>query len=322
MTIADEAASRGLKVLHIVNDQAGSILRSNGVSRQIITSHKEPLADMRVGDVTHVITDICRAGNGKAAHCEIANWTNSGKFVAVIDAMPPDHFTAVDGPPPDIVFTPYLNARSHRPAPEARHWMVGANFAVLSRAYWQSTPQPSDTKPRILVTCGGSDPDHLTAKILPRLTKLGVPIDVVTGALFDVELMAEVEELSAKHPMVTVHHAPNSLADLIRRSALVVGRLGLTRYEVAAMGRNAIWLSAGTAYRDYLEAFEREGLAKIYFDGDPTGTEDFLKALDALKDLDRRAEMFRPNKRAGQLVDGNGAKAMIDAILANSAAEE
>ena len=237
----------------------------------------------------------------RAAALEIGTLSKSPAVVGVIDSMPPDHYAGTDTPPPDLLFTPYLNADRFHSTPNAAKWCYGPKFSVISREYAAIDPSDGWDAGRVLVTCGGADPDGLSVKIAQQLAQADIPADIVVGPLFSATIRDELTTLAAENPNWALHHAPNSLAHLIGGAAFVVGRLGLTRYEAAALGRSGLYLSAGTAYRAYLEGFEAAGLARIFFDGDTDGTDRFLAEIAALKGPSNPRVPFppEPGRHAG-----------------------
>lgn len=315
--LSEELRHRGIRHFHAITPEGLKVLEAEGFSAPDTIVVDRPGAGWIAenGAITHVLTDICRAGNSDAAAREIGSLAKTSAVVGVIDSMPPDHYAGTDTLPPDLLFTPYLNADRFHSAPNARRWCHGPRFAVLSKDYAAIDAEGGWDAGRVLVTCGGSDPDGLSVRIAGELAKADIPADIVIGPLFSDTVRGELTRLAAEHPNWALHHAPKSLARLIGGAAFVVGRLGLTRYEAAALGRSGLYLSAGSSYRAYLEGFEAAGLARIYFDGDPEGTTRFLSDIAALKDPAIRETLFRPNRTAMQVVDGNGAANMIEEML-------
>ncbi|MFV2053239.1 hypothetical protein [Aliiroseovarius sp. YM-037] len=315
--LSEELHHRGIRHLHAVTPEGANVLEAEGFSTPdtiVVDGQRADWINAN-SSITHVLTDICRAGNGEAAAQEIGNLSKSPAVVGVIDSMPPDHYAGTDTPSPDLLFTPYLNADRFHSTPNAANWRHGPKYAVISREYAAIDSGNGWTAGRVLVTCGGADPDELSVKIAQQLAQADIPADIVVGPLFSATIRDDLTTLAAENPNWALHHAPKSLAHLIGGAAFVVGRLGLTRYEAAALGRSGLYLSAGTAYRAYLEGFEAAGLARIFFDGDTNGTERFLAEIAALKDPATRKSLFRPNRAAMQVVDGNGAANMIEEML-------
>ena len=275
-----------------------------------------------------VVLDTLWSGNAAETATEAGTLAARGVPVAVIDSMPPDHFVAAPGlPPVDLVVTPYLGADGFRPAPVARRWLAGADHAILGPEYAPLRAAEPEPEPRLLITCGGADPEGLSAEIVGHFLRHGWPegpegaalgVDVVVGPLFAPHHLARLQRHAATQPALRLQAAPRSLAPLIANAALVGGRLGLVRYEAAALRRGGVWLQPGEAYREYLAGFARAGLAEVFLAGDRDGQGAFLARLHALAGLVAAgpaalATVFSP--AAFEAVDARGTERVAQALL-------
>lgn len=283
----------GAQTAFACNADGLAYLAAQGVPSQRLFA---PDADW--GAPSHIVADINYGGNADRAASEIARLAAGTALVTVIDSMPPDHFVAHPGGAPDLVVTPYLHADRFRPPPACREWLFGGDMAIIDPQYAEMAGHAPSTPPRILVSCGGSDPENLTDTILDVLRPLGHPVDVVVGPLFDQRTRRGFDN-------VTVHQAPAGLAVLVAQASLVVGRVGLLRYEAASLGRQGVYLQHGPEYRDYLEAFSKAGVAEIFFEQTR-----FLKRLEDVGPND-----FVHNQAAQEAIDGLGAERVAKAIL-------
>lgn len=255
----------------------------------------------------HVVADINWSGNAGRAAQEIAAFAEGTATVTVIDSMPPDHFMAAPNGAPDLLVTPYLNARAFRPEPQKGLWLEGGGHAILDPELLRADATSRSDK-RILVSCGGSDPNGLTLRIVEALADQPNPVDIVIGPLFSAELAQDLYRLKPAH--FTYHDAPKGLTGLISGASLVVGRVGILRYEAAVLGRRGIYLHAGPDYRDYLEGFAKSGVAEVHFTTDDRGEEKFLERLGHLEESD-----FQPNPLARAAIDGKGSARVAQAVL-------
>jgi spore coat polysaccharide biosynthesis predicted glycosyltransferase SpsG len=202
-----------------------------------------------------------------------------------------------------------------RPKPAAARWLHGPRFAILPpRIVAARDLSRFPETLRILVVCGGSDPNALSARIVERLRDAPAPIDVVVGPMFSPALRARLDALAQADASVCLHDAPPSLVDLYQAATLVVGRAGLIRYEAACLGRNGIYLSEGSAYSDYFAEFTRSGAAEIHVGVDDRGVSVFFARLESLRDPAALAVASLPNLRAYPAVDGQGAQRVAEAI--------
>ncbi|MEP3299042.1 MAG: hypothetical protein ABJO27_21635 [Pseudoruegeria sp.] len=317
-SLALELTSRNIDYYHVVPERTVPILLRDGIAEsQIIVCEPLNVDWLRNRpDISHVITDFHWHGNAPSASAEASLIASTGVCVSVIDCIAPDDYVD-QSPAPNAVITPYLNAENLRNSPPKNTiWKNGARYSILSPEYktWRAQSETSASG-RILITCGGSDPDAFSIDTVTALLPLETPLDVVVGPLFSNQIKAELADLQKAFPQITLHDAPKSLAPLIARSACVVGRLGLIRYEAACLGKNGIFLSAGTAYREYLNGFKAQGFAEIFLDGDPNGRSNYLNRLRDLSNPKLRNIVFEPNTTAKELVDGNGAANVIDLIM-------
>lgn len=309
--LARECAARGIAVRHVVPAQSRALLLGDGVAPGLIL---DAGGDWLQPGISAVITDINWHGNGAAASAEVGAIAARGVPVLMIDCVPPDEY--VDQPtPPALILTPYLNARSLRPLPPNAPWQAGARFTILSPDYVALRAKPPARGDRILVTCGGSDPDGFSQDTVEALLPCRLPLDVVVGPLFDAATRRRLMALADANPQITLHDAPATLAPLIAAAGLVVGRAGLIRYEAACLGTYGLYLAGGGAYAEYFRRFTERGFAEIFQEGQNGGRAAYLQRLRALADPAVRAPLMQRNAAAMAAVDGNGAANVIDAVL-------
>jgi hypothetical protein len=96
------------------------------------------------------------------------------------------------------------------------------------------------------------------------------------------------------------------------QSTYVIGRVGLLRYEVALLGRHGIYLSESDNYKSYLEGFNSNNLAEIYFSKHESGMKNFL---DRILYISQQKEPPLLNNHAMREIDIGGNKRIVDSIL-------
>lgn len=287
--LAHAVRALGAKPFFVLPRAAHAGLVAQGVAASELIDAGAGVEAWGAEKASAVVLDTLWSGNAAATIAEVDALAGRGHRVAVIDSMPPDHFP---GDPalrsPELVVTPYLGARSLRPAPRARHWLAGAEYAILGPDY--ATPGasfPPPSPPRLLISCGGSDPDGLSAEIIANLVSRGWPVsdagplgvDLIVGPMFTPDLLERLRSMAAMYPSLDLHAAPHSLAPFIARASVVVGRLGLLRYEAAALQRGGVYLHGTDTYRPYLEGFEKTGVARIFFATDPWARQSFFQTI-------------------------------------------
>jgi len=307
----------GLSVVHLVSGAARDGLVAEGIAAETIrctdgTNLAELAAELRFGAI---VFDTLWRGNAESTVREVMSLRRTPLVRVVIDSMPPDHYPIdIPAATPELLVTPYLGAARLRPAAPAERWLAGAAYAVLGPEFERAPVRPAhELGPRVMLSCGGSDEDGLSRAAASALASTGVALDVVIGPLFDARTRTALERLAAEHDAVRLHRAPASLASLIARASLVVGRPGLLRYEAAALGRAAIYLARGREYREYYEGFASAGLAELYFEADRDGRARFLQRLSHIDA--EAAPSILAGAAASRHIDVNGAARVVEEIL-------
>lgn len=317
--VAGELAKRGVPVVHAVPGAAIPLLQTWAEEEShfvaIDAANDEWQQHQRAA--SDIVVDTLWNTNAIKANREVKSLNDATKArVTVIDSMPPDHFICSNCKV-HALLTPYLDAEKYRPPPPKKtQWFNSPLYSLLGPEYDQFKNDNSvHAHPSILISCGGSDTDRLSESLVKNLLEHQVPIDVAVGPLFHEEHIANLEALARTNPFITLHHKPNTLAPLIAKTSLVVGRPGLLRYEAAALGRPAVYLAKGYAYRDYYCGFNNSGIATIFFETDSSGTLDFSRYIKHLANAIKTDSFARENTIASSLVDTNGAQRFIDALL-------
>ena len=317
--LANEFDRRRIPVIHAVKRAAIPLLQSwlsDSVQFVAVDSPNKQW-QTQLSTVTDVIVDTLWHTNATTTYREVKTInTNSDARVTIIDSMPPDHFICSNCKV-HALLTPYLDAQKYRPAPPKKtlwfnsplYSLLGAEFEV-SKNHSKSASEAS-----IVICCGGSDTDHLSLQIVRSLINHEVPLHIVVGPLFDPELVTTLTDLAQKHSQLKLHYKPSSLAPLIAATSLVVGRPGLLRYEAAALGRSAVYLGKGFAYRDYFRGFNESGIATIFFDTDNQGINDFSAYIQNAANSIKDNTFSRDNHTASSLVDTKGAQRFVDALI-------
>jgi UDP-2,4-diacetamido-2,4,6-trideoxy-beta-L-altropyranose hydrolase len=317
--LATEFESRGYPVVHAVPAAAIPLVNTWTPDSQTIVAIDAANDDWteQQQSAAHIVLDTLWNTNAIAAHKEVTQLNKvSTARISVIDSMPPDHFICSNCTV-HALLTPYLDADKYRPAPPKKtQWLMGPEYSLLGAEYEMYKQQDdSSNPPSILISCGGSDTDQLSLTITKLLIDSGVTLDVVCGPLFDSSLSSALEKIAAHHTNVHLHHQPPSLAPLIANTSLVIGRPGILRYEAAALGRPAVYLAKGYAYRDYYCGFSSSGIANIFFDTESNGQEQFATHIKQLAQQIHTDKFSNHNPIAGSLVNTNGARKFIDELL-------
>lgn len=290
-----------------------------GANRIVSIGPGEPVSSWlhRLSGGGAVVFDTLCSGHALATESEVAAVVRSGRAVAVIDSMPPDHFHGSEDATAqcDVVITPYLSADGLRARPRARQWLAGAQWSILPTAVIDARLKAFPIEPRILVACGGTDPGSLSLQVAKILGAGRAPVEIVIGPDFSDELVRALKDLAKKRSVLRLHHGIVDMLPFYLQATVVVGRPGLQRYEVAALGRMGIYFWDGEDYLNYFRNFASQGLAEFYFNADPCGLELFLKRVGELTNELFLRQVSRVNAVAFATIDGTGAAAVAKKIL-------
>lgn len=137
--------------------------------------------------------------------------------------------------------------------------LLGPRYALLRDEFYQ--PQAQHEPGRILIGFGGSDEQNLTALAIEALDKLklpGISADIVIGA--NNPWHAELKQLTASLPDMTLHVQCNYMAKLMHQARLMLGGGGASHWErcISALPGLVVTVAenqqAATAYLDQLGA--------------------------------------------------------------------
>lgn len=141
---------------------------------------------------------------------------------------------------------------------------------VLLKPEFSQVPkrQNSDTQdcPRVLITCGGSDPWGFTPRVLVSIDsveyKFEINVVVNRGFLYHKELDAFFEHYQSSHPIKIIRD-PFNMRELMQDVNLAIASFGVTAYELAATGVPAILICPTKDHLQSALTFESGGLAAI-----------------------------------------------------------
>ena len=192
--------------------------------------------------------------------------------------------------------------------------LAGYAFAPLRpslRRLAESPPTTADP-PEVVVCFGGSDPDDVTARLVPSVaTAIGARRDpasltVVVGASYGGRLEAE--------PGWTLLQDPPDFDERLARATVAVIGGGTLKFEAALLGIPAIVVAVADDQPDVAEPMAALAMSAYVGDGRTIDPEDVVRAVTALlDDPDRRAAMARAGRAA---FDGRGADRIAREILA------
>lgn len=172
-------------------------------------------------------------------------------LLAVFDGTGDDCISAGGRINPHLVIAPYFGRELWMEKFSAcEHLLAGPEYFIFREEYTcarkKTQVAPGEVR-TLLVTMGGSDPFHLSAKIMQSLEGSGIQLEeilMVIGPGFSARAIEGITELSRKscYDYQILYH-PAHLADLMLKADAAITAGGLTLYELALIGTPAMVLS-------------------------------------------------------------------------------
>tara|TARA_B100000029_G_scaffold473429_1_gene514827 strand:+ start:96 stop:1178 length:1083 start_codon:yes stop_codon:yes gene_type:complete len=255
---------------------------------------------------------------GKYFSNYISRMRELAKKIAVIDGFMDQCFSSKFNLDADFIILPYMDAHHQGVVASNAKLIIGEKYFILDQKFLDSSRKNYINKSvkSILLTFGGSDPKEITAKVIEEINTIDqqkLRINIIIGAGFSRDLMKKVNNLiSLSNHEYEIINQPDSIAEYINHSDLVVSSTGLTKYEIAFLGIPSIQISIDSQHSLYNIPFSKK---EISYDLGPVQeleNGDIKKSfLKVFNDFDLRNKM---SKKGKELIDGKGVSRLISIL--------
>jgi UDP-2,4-diacetamido-2,4,6-trideoxy-beta-L-altropyranose hydrolase len=214
--------------------------------------------------------------------------------------------------PADLIVNPNLDddEEAYRKRGATAPLLMGSSYTLLRREFRPGTEkrETRQTGHRILVTLGGSDPEHLTPKIADALAHCSdLEVTAITGAGYD--KADELRKLKASNLRVVDN--PPDMAQFMKDSDQAIIAAGGTLWELLSTGCAVLSYSRNIAQARVVRTLSHRG---VVVDMGETCRFDPAKLVASVKEL---AASCRARERmtnlGSTLVDGLGATRVVEA---------
>ena len=216
----------------------------------------------------------------------------------------------------DVVIAPESDGALRHPTKPGALVLAGIEHAAIRHEFRRSRrlrDEPTDTRPSMVITLGGSDAAGVTEDVVRAAADAAAnrfsSLEVVVGP------MTPQAELTLEGPVkVRVHRDPPSVASVFDRCVAALSAAGTTAWELACMGVPAGLIEVSPGQAVVGPAMARAGAA-ICLGTVPDGLNRVAEAVVTLSEPPTRGQMSRA---ALAYVDGRGADRALDALFGSA----
>jgi len=136
---------------------------------------------------------------------------------------------------------PYLSLSS-----KVKKIYSGEDYFVFSKKILNISKKNLKKKNQIIISCGGSDTNGLTYKILKKIYNYSgntYSIKVIIGPLFSKKNITKIKVLSKKFSKTTIFKNPKNFYRMVSESKIAIINSGNTKYECAILGTPFVLLA-------------------------------------------------------------------------------
>lgn len=188
-----------------------------------------------------------------------------------------------------------------------KKWFLGLRYNLI-REEFRNLPLKKTKRQitDILITTGASDPYHITERLLSMLN------NTFCGYDWTYHIIAGPGcECKCGGQNVIIYKNPDSMSDIMSICDVALTAGGTTMYELAACGIPMLVFSYASNQEYQIRALLNDNYIQYIGKYNEIAPEQLKDSLEALVSYESR---MRLNKKLKNLVDGNGAKRIVDAI--------
>ena len=196
--------------------------------------------------------------------------------------------------------------------------LLGTDYTLLRKEFcqWLQWHRKINlVASKILVTLGGSDPDNVTLKVIQALQLVNSDnlevIVVVGGSNPHYEKLQT--EVAKSRILITLQQNVTNMPELMAWADIAIAAGGSTNWELAFMGLPSLVITVADNQKDITAKLDRQGvIINLGWHQNVTIEGLSLAIQDLIGDRPHRETM---SKKGQQLVDGNGAKRVVSAMV-------
>jgi len=212
----------------------------------------------------------------------------------------------------DMLIIPYFQKREIKK--KKKNILIGSKYAMLEKRYsYLKKSIISKNVEKVLLSCGGADPNQDTLKVLMALNSFNkkLKVKVIIGPFFSKKLISNIKILSKSfaHSISLIENETN-LKKYFTWCDLAITSSGLTKYELAACGVPSISIALDYQSEEFNKVMQRKNiLVNANYDISLVKLKYLINNL--MINYKKRLNISRT---AQKLVDGNGLQRVVNAI--------
>ena len=144
-------------------------------------------------------------------------------------------------------------------------YFIGEKFIILPPNYKNIKIKSLNKKiENLMISCGGSDQNHNSLKILKFLEKINIrlKINIVVGPFFSKELRVKIDNFKITScNKINIYNNQKNLKKVISNSQICIISSGLTKYETASTGLPSIVFNESKKQKILNKSYEKKNLS-------------------------------------------------------------